>query len=90
LSVTKKDLAKQISFKVGLLKKDSYFIVESFFQFISANNQKSINVSKFGTFTSKETPKRIGRNPKSLQEFEIKARKKLNFKSSEEVKKSIN
>jgi len=90
LSVTKKDLTKHISRKLGLLQKDSYLIVESFFQLISVNNAKSINIGKFGTFSFKETPERIGRNPKSLQEFKIKARKKLNFKCSEEIKKRIN
>ena len=38
----------------------------------------------------KKTPKRIGRNPKTLQEFDIKARQKLVFKPSDEVKRGIN
>ena len=38
----------------------------------------------------KKTPKRIGRNPKTLQEFEIRSRQKLTFKPSDEVKQNIN
>jgi nucleoid DNA-binding protein len=38
----------------------------------------------------KETPSRIGRNPKTKKEHVIKARKKLVFKPSAEVKKRIN
>ena len=33
---------------------------------------------------------RIGRNPKTLQEFKIRSRQKLTFKPSDEVKKNIN
>lgn len=54
------------------------------------NRDRNININKFGTFSYKKTPKRIGRNPKTHQEFEIKARKKLSFKSSQEIKHSIN
>jgi len=54
------------------------------------NKNKNINIKNFGTFIFKKTPQRIGRDPKSLQEFEIKARKKLVFRPSEEVKKNIN
>ena len=89
-SVTKKDLAKNISNKLGLSQKDSLFFVIHFFEFLINNHSNRINIHNFGSFVSKKTPKRIGRNPKTLQEFKIKARKKVNFRPSEEVKKSIN
>ena len=38
----------------------------------------------------KKTPKRVGRNPKTLQSFSIKARQKLVFKPSDKVKTSLN
>ena len=87
---TKKDLAKDISKKLGLSQKDSLFFVKYFFKFLINNHSNRINIHNFGSFTYKNTPKRIGRNPKTLQEFKIKARKKLNFRPSEEVKKSLN
>tara|TARA_B100001093_G_C26139502_1_gene722716 strand:+ start:260 stop:535 length:276 start_codon:yes stop_codon:yes gene_type:complete len=89
-SVTKKDLAKNISNKLGLSQKDSLFFVKHFFKFLTDNQFNRINIHNFGSFTPKKTPKRIGRNPKTLQEFKIKARKKLNFRPSGEIKKSIN
>jgi len=89
-SVTKKDLAKNISNKLGLSQKDSLFFIKYFFRFLINNHSSRINIHNFGSFTYKNTPKRIGRNPKTLQEFKIKARKKLSFGPSEEVKKSIN
>tara|TARA_A100000164_G_scaffold289289_1_gene262478 strand:- start:51 stop:326 length:276 start_codon:yes stop_codon:yes gene_type:complete len=89
-SVTKKDLAKNITNKLGLSQKDSLFFVKHFFKFLINNHSNRINIRNFGSFTRTKTPKRIGRNPKTLQEFKIKARKKVSFRPSEEVKKSIN
>ncbi len=90
MSVAKKDLAENISKKLGLSKKDSLFFINNFFKAILDNNKKDINISNFGSFSYKKSPRRMGRNPKTLQEFEIKERKKLNFKPSQNIKKSIN
>jgi integration host factor subunit alpha len=90
LSLTKKDLANNISKKLGLSQKDSLFFVQNFFKILVDNKNSNININKFGTFLYKKTPRRIGRNPKTLQEFQINSRYKLFFKPSEEVKKDIN
>ena len=90
MSVTKKELAKNISKKLGLSQKDSLFFVNSFFKSIIDNHKLGANIKNFGSFIYKKTPKRIGRNPKTLEEFEIKARKKLTFRPAEEIKKTIN
>ena len=90
MSLTKKDLANNISKKLGLSQKDSLFFVQNFFKILIDNKTSNININKFGTFLYKKTPKRIGRNPKTLQEFEIKSRQKLTFKPSDEVKQNIN
>tara|TARA_A100001388_G_scaffold90447_1_gene65459 strand:- start:1003 stop:1275 length:273 start_codon:yes stop_codon:yes gene_type:complete len=88
--ISKKDLAKNISNKLGLSQKDSLFFVNSFFKSIVNNSKAALNISNFGSFSYKKTPKRIGRNPKTLEEFNIKARVKLSFKPSDEIKKNIN
>ena len=90
MSVTKKDLARNISYKLGLSHKDSLFFVKHFFQALIDNKDSNINLNKFGTFFLKKTPKRIGRNPKTLQEFEIKSRQKLTFRPSDDLKQNIN
>ena len=90
MSKTKKDLANNISKKLRLSKKDSLFLVQHFFKTLIENKNKHINISNFGTFIYKQTPTRIGRNPKTLQEFKIKSRQKLTFKPSDEVKQNIN
>ena len=90
LSITKKDLANNISKKLRLSQKDSLFFVQSFFNIIIESHENSISIQKFGSFDFKKTPKRVGRNPKTLKEYEIRARKKLNFSPSVEIKKTIN
>ena len=90
MSLTKKDLANNISTKLGLSQKDSLFFVQHFFKMLIDNKRSNININRFGTFSYKKTPKRIGRNPKTLKEFQIKPRRKLTFKPSEGIKKNIN
>ena len=90
MTLSKKHLVSNISKKLGLSQKDSLFFVNSFFKSIVDNHKLGINISNFGSFIYKKTPKRIGRNPKTLEEFEIKARKKLTFRPAEQIKKSIN
>ena len=90
MSVTKKNLAKNLSKKIGLSQKDSLFFVQHFFKMLIDNKASNININKFGTFSYKKTPQRIGRNPKTLQNFKIKARQKLVFKPSDAIKDSLN
>tara|TARA_B100000900_G_C20177656_1_gene552539 strand:+ start:211 stop:483 length:273 start_codon:yes stop_codon:yes gene_type:complete len=90
LSITKKNLSDTNSKKVGLSKKDSLLIVNNLFYFLANNSDKKINIHNFGSFSSKLTPKRIGRNPKTMENFEIKSRLKLAFEPSEIVKKNLN
>ena len=90
MSLTKKDLANNISTKLGLSQKDSLFFVKYFFKTLIENKNKHINISNFGTFIYKKTPTRIGRNPKTLQEFKIRSRQKLTFNPSDEIKQNIN
>ena len=90
MSVTKKDLARNISQKLGLSHKDSLYFVQNFFKMLIDNKSSNININKFGTFSYKKTPKRIGRNPKTLEKFLIKSRQKLTFKPSDIIKETIN
>jgi integration host factor subunit alpha len=90
LSVGKKDLVSNISIKLRTTQIQASHIVNSFFSFLEQNHTKNINIHKFGSFSYKKTPKRVGRNPKTLQEFNISARKKIVFKASEEVKRNFN
>jgi len=86
----KKDIVKNISSKTLLSSKDSLKILDCFLSILKNNKNKNIKVAKFGAFLLINTPKRIGRNPKTKEEYEIAARKKLSFKASNKIKSLLN
>ena len=43
------------------------------------SNKNDLKLAKFGTFKRKITVERVGRNPKTGQEYIIKQRKKIRF-----------
>ena len=90
MTVTKKVIAKNISAKLGLKDNDSLNLTSNFFKFFVINHERNISIQNFGKFSFKLTPKRIGRNPKTLESFQIKKRKKLSFSPAREVKENIN
>jgi nucleoid DNA-binding protein len=89
--VIKKDLALSASIASSISSKESGLIIKSFISLLSQRSKTNIvKLHNFGTFKYKHTPKRMGRNPKTNQSFEIKAFKKLTFASSLQIKKIIN
>tara|TARA_Y100000385_G_C12593759_1_gene425829 strand:- start:47 stop:322 length:276 start_codon:yes stop_codon:yes gene_type:complete len=91
VSLGKKDISKNISTKAHFSLNESEIFLNSFLKLLkdkSSNNL--IKISKFGTFEKKITPQRIGRNPKTKEEFIINKRLKFTFKSSNNVKSFLN
>ena len=91
MSLTKRNIAKKISIELNRPITDSLEIVNSFVNLIKANSKNNkIKINKFGTFAYKKTPQRVGRNPKTKQEYKIKSFKRFVFSSAIELKKIIN
>ena len=90
MSFTKKDLIKNIQIKEELSQRDSSFVLEEVLNFFKKNMGDTLSINKFGTFYTRDTPERIGRNPKTLETFPIKKRKRLLFSPSSIVKKILN
>ena len=86
----KKDIVKNISSKALISSKTSTLFLETFLSFIKQNKAHKIKISKFGTYYSHKSPARKGRNPKTKEEFKIKACEKLSFKASNKVKSILN
>ena len=86
----KKDIVKNISSKALITSKASSLILEAFLSFIKQNKRHRIKISKFGTYYLHKSPARIGRNPKTKEEFKIPASEKLVFKASNKVKSILN
>jgi nucleoid DNA-binding protein len=86
----KKDIVKNISSKALISSKSSSLVLEVFLSFIKDNKSHSVKISKFGTFFLHKSPPRLGRNPKTKEEFKIPASEKLSFKASNKVKSILN
>ena len=91
MSLKKSDIEKNISSKVFIPKNTSKDLLSSFIDIIkSKSNEQNVKVAKFGTFTNKVTPQRVGRNPKTGKKYIITERVKLNFVVSKKVKQQLN
>ena len=86
----KKDIVKNISSKALFTSKTSSLVLEAFLNFIKENKSHRIKISKFGTYYLHKSPARIGRNPKTKEEFKIPPCEKLTFKASNKVKSILN
>ena len=92
MTLTKKELAQNLSDQTELSLADAKKFVDLFFDTIKEqlNSGKSVKLSGFGTFDIVQTKERVGRNPKTMEEFPIPSKRKVKFTVSPKVKKSIN
>ena len=91
MSVTKKNIIKNINKESLLTIADGTILLESFLMLIKQQAKSNkVKLSGFGTFSFKKTPKRIGRNPRTGNSYIIPELNKLNFKPSNVLKDKIN
>ena len=92
MTLTKKELAQNLSDQTELSLADAKKFVDLFFDTIKEqlNFGKTVKLSGFGTFDIVQTKERVGRNPKTMEEFPIPSKRKVKFTVSPKVKKSIN
>jgi integration host factor subunit alpha len=91
MSFGKKDICINISSKALIPKDKSKDFFEAFLNLVSSKSKsKVVKISNFGTFYCKNTPQRLGRNPKTKEEFIITKRSKLFFKPSNKIRSIIN
>ena len=92
MTLTKKELAQNLSDQTELSLADAKKFIDLFFDTIKEqlNSGKTVKLSGFGTFDIVQTKERVGRNPKTMEEFPIPSKRKVKFTVSPKVKKSIN
>ena len=92
INLTKKDLVNLVYMQVGFSKNISENLIEEFFSSIvlSLLREKTLKISKFGTFSVRLKKSRIGRNPKTKETKIISERKVVSFKPSKEFKNFVN
>ena len=90
--MTKAELIEEVSKVVEMTRKDSETIVETIFDSIvnSLHKGEKIEIRGFGSFRTRERRGRVGRNPKTGEKVEVKAKKIPYFKPSKELKDFVN
>ena len=91
-NVTRDDIAQTIHEEFGLSKKDCLQLVHDIINIIIEGLEKNkiVKIHNFGTFKLKMKKSRIGRNPKTKEEYTIKERNVISFKPSKSVLSYIN
>ena len=91
MSLGKKDIVKNITSKAQISNKIASSLLNKFIEIISNESRnRPVKISNFGTFYTHTSPKRIGRNPLTKQEFVIAKRQKITFSSSKVTKELLN
>ncbi len=87
-TLTKAELAELLFDRVGLNKRESKDIVDTFFQEIrdTLANGTEVKLSGFGNFQVRDKPPRPGRNPKTGEVIPIAARRVVTFHASQKLK----
>ncbi len=88
MTITKQDLTDNLVDHLGLTRRDSKALVESFFDQIRVTLAKGeeVKLSGFGNFTVRDKRPRPGRNPKTGEPIPITARRVVTFHASQKLK----
>ena len=92
INLTKRDLVNIVYMQIGFSKQISENLIEEFFSLIIKNldKEKTIKLSRFGTFSLRAKNPRIGRNPKTKEKKKISQRNVVLFKPSKDFRAFIN
>ena len=91
-TVTRTTLVEALRKKVGRPKKECAELLEEFLGTMTdcLAEGTTIKVPNFGSFSVRHKGSRIGRNPKTGEEFPIPARRVVRFRPAEKLKHRIN
>ncbi len=87
----KEDIIKNLSFSTGFSLNYSKKIVNDLVEILIKNIQSgNFNLKNIGTFKIIYKRERIGRNPKTREEFVITSRKTISFSLSKKISNRLN
>jgi integration host factor subunit alpha len=85
-NLTKRDLIKKISKEIGFSYNYSKKLFNDFFEVLILNiKEGELNLKNLGSFKLINKKARVGRNPKTNEEFTITSRKSISFKVSKKI-----
>jgi integration host factor subunit alpha len=90
-ALTKAQLAELLFDQIGLSKRDSKDMVDSFFDLVSDSLVlgDDVKISGFGNFQIRTKAPRPGRNPRTGETVPIQARRVVTFHASHKLKEQI-
>ena len=90
-NLKKIDLIKNLSLKTGFSLNYSKKLCDDFFNIVIKNiSTGKYSLKNIGTFKVVFKKERLGRNPKTKQEFVISSRKSIIFKPSKNILDKLN
>ena len=90
-TLTKADLAESLFLELGLNKREARELVELFFSSIrdALETGHPVKLSGLGNFELREKKARPGRNPKTMEEKIIAARRVVTFHAGQKLKTQL-
>tara|TARA_B100001989_G_C24419425_1_gene403253 strand:- start:348 stop:623 length:276 start_codon:yes stop_codon:yes gene_type:complete len=80
---TRETIAKQISIEFGIAYSTAYKKIDKILEIWTKEMVRSdLSINNIGSFKIKKKNERIGRNPKTKEEYIIKSRRVISFKKS--------
>lgn len=92
MNLTKKHLSVILKKELKLSVEISDSLVDEFFQAIkmTLRSKKNLKLSGFGSFEIYSTKERMGRNPKSMENYRIPSQNKVRFSPTSKAKYFLN
>ena len=88
---TRVDLIKDLSLKTGYSNNFSKKLINDLIDILTINIKNGdLSLKNIGTFKIIQKKERLGRNPKTKEEFNISKRKSIIFKASKKITEKIN
>lgn len=91
-TITRADLSTAAYKQIGLSLQECSSLVDAVIEEVSLalENNETVKLSSFGTFSTRQKKQRIGRNPKTGVEVPISPRTVLSFNASNLLKQKVN
>ena len=91
MGLTRADMAESLFNELGLNRRESRELVDSYFEELIASLAVAENVrlSGFGNFDLRDKVARPGRNPKTGEEIPITARRVVTFRPGQKLKDRV-
>ncbi|MCE2706618.1 MAG: integration host factor subunit alpha [Proteobacteria bacterium] len=91
MTITKSELVQVVMQHSEIKRGDAAKFIEDFFEIMSVSLEKGddVKIPGFGNFMLRSKKARVGRNPKTGEEFPITARRVVTFRPSNILKLAI-